>query len=184
MTQGELSNYTSLCVEPADHGIGRSRGGLSTKIHAAVEGGGRLMSALLTPGQAGDSPMFAPVLDQICVPRFGRGAPRRRPDAVLADKAYSSAANRKRLRDRKITAVIPVKDDQSAHRRNRGQAGGRPPNFDAEAYKARNVVERAFNKAKQWRAIATRYDKLAIVYRANYLLAAIIEWLKLLGDRP
>lgn len=46
------------------------------------------------------------------------------------------------------------------------------------------MVERAFNKAKQWRAIATRYDKLAIVYRANYLLAAIVEWLKLLGDTP
>ena len=178
MTQGAPWNYTNRCVEPADHGIGRSRGGLSTKIHAAVEGGGRLLSALITPGQAGDSPMFAPVLEQICVPRVGRGAPRRRPDAVLADKAYSSAANRK------ITAVIPVKDDQAAHRHNKGQAGGRPPNFDPEAYKARNVVERAFNKAKQWRAIATRYDKLAIVYRANYLLAAIVEWLKLLGDTP
>src|ERR1700692_3012454 len=129
MTQGAPWNYTNRCAEPADHGIGRSRGGLSTKIHAAVEGGGRLLSALITAGQGGDSPMFAPVLEQICVPRVGRGAPRRRPDAVLADKAYSSAANRKHLRERKITAVIPVKDDQAAHRHNKGQAGGRPPNF-------------------------------------------------------
>jgi transposase len=183
-TQGAPSNYKNLCVEPADHGIGRSRGGLTTKIHTAVEGGGRLMSALITVGQAGDSPLFVPVLEQICVPRIGPGAPRRRPDAVMGDKAYSSAANRKHLRDRKITAVIPVKDDQALHRHHKGQAGGRPPNFDAEAYKDRNVVERAFNKAKQWRAIATRYDKLAIVYRANYLLAAAVEWLKLLGDTP
>jgi transposase len=123
-TQGAPSNYTNRCVEPVDHGIGRSRGGLSTKIHAAVEGGGRLLSALITPGQAGDSPLFAPVLEQICVPRVGRGAPRRRPDAVLADKAHSSAANRKHLRDRKITAVIPVKDDEASHRNNKGQADG------------------------------------------------------------
>lgn len=177
-------NYKDRCVEPADHAIGRSRGGLTTKVHAAVDGGGHLMSALITAGQAGDSPMFTPVLEQICVPRIGRGAPRKRPDEVRADKAYSSAANRNYLREHKISAVIPVKDDQAAHRRNRGQTGGRPPKFDAEAYKGRNVVERAFNKAKQWRAIATRYDKLAIVYRANYLLAAIVEWLKLLGDTP
>lgn len=183
-TQGEHPNYTNLWKEPADHGIGRSRGGLTTKIHAAVEGSGLLMSAVITPGQAADSPLFTPVLEQIWVPRIGRGAPRKNPDAVLADKAYSSAANRKHLRERNITAVIPVKNDQMRHRANKGSAGGRPPNFDRDAYKDRNVVERAFNKAKGWRAIATRYDKLAIVYRANYVLAAAVEWLKLLGDTP
>jgi len=57
--------------------------------------------------------------------------------------------------------VIPGKTDQAAHRMNKGRAGGRPPNFDRESYRGRNVVERAFNKAKQWRAVATRYDKLA-----------------------
>lgn len=171
-------------AEPADHGIGRSRGGLSTKIHAVVDGGGRLLGAVITPGQAADSPLFTPVLQQISVPRVGRGAPRRNPDAVLADKAYSSAANRKYLRDRNIAAVIPIKADQAANRVNKGSDGGRPPDFDREAYKNRNVVERAFNKAKGWRAIATRYDKLATVYRANYVLAAIVEWLKLLGDTP
>ncbi len=171
-------------VEPADHAIGRSRGGLTTKIHTAVDGDGHLLSAILTPGQAGDSPLFVPVLEQISVPRIGRGAPRTRPESVLADKAYSSAANRDYLRGRKIAAVIPIKSDQAANRSNKGSAGGRPPNFDPEAYKGRNVVERAFNKAKQWRAIATRYDKLATVYRANYVLAAVVEWLKLLGDTP
>lgn len=56
--------------------------------------------------------------------------------------------------------------------------------FDVDAYRGRNVVERAFNKAKRWRAIATRYDKLALVYRAGFLLTGIVEWLKALGDTP
>lgn len=183
-TQGDTPNYKNVHQEPSDHAIGRSRGGLSTKIHTAVDGDGRLLSAVITPGQSGDSPLFTPVLQQIAVPRRGRGARRKNPDAILADKAYSSAANRKYLRERNITAVRPIKSDQAANRANKGSAGGRPPNFDRELYKHRNVVERAFNKAKGWRAIATRYDKLAIVYRANYILAAIVEWLKPLGDTP
>ncbi|MFE5703427.1 hypothetical protein ACFQ70_22720, partial [Rhodococcus koreensis] len=76
---------------------------------------------------------------------------------------------RELLRSKGIKAVIPEKSDQVANRKNKGSAGGRPPNFDAESYKGRNVVERAFNKAKQWRAVATRYDKLALTYRAGFL---------------
>jgi transposase len=96
----------------------------------------------------------------------------------------SSKANRKYLRGKGIKAVIPEKADQAANRKRKGRAGGRPPAFDTESYKGRNVVERAFNKAKQWRAIATRYDKLAITYRAGFVLALCVEWLKLLGDTP
>ena len=182
MTQGDLPNYTNLLDEPVDHGIGRSRGGLTCKVHLACDGDGRPLSVLVGPGQAGDSPMFGPLLEGICVPRIGGGAPRTRPDEVRADKAYTSKANRELLRSKGIKAVIPEKSDQVANRKNKGSAGGRPPNFDAESYKGRNVVERAFNKAKQWRAVATRYDKLALTYRAGFLLAGIVEWLKLLGD--
>ena len=64
------------------------------------------------------------------------------------------------------------------------KAGGRPPAFDEEAYKGRNVVERAFALAKQWRGLATRYDKLAVVYRGAVVLCAVITWLKTLGDMP
>ncbi len=184
VTQGDLPNYTNLLDEPVDHGIGRSRGGLTCKVHLACEGDGRPLSVLVGPGQAGDSPMFGPLLEGICVPRIGGGAPRTRPDEVRADKAYTSKANRELLRSKGIKAVIPEKSDQVANRKNKGSAGGRPPNFDAESYKGRNVVERAFNKAKQWRAVATRYDKLALTYRAGFLLAGIVEWLKLLGDMP
>lgn len=112
------------------------------------------------------------------MPRAGVGRPRRRPDAVIADKAYSSRAIRQTLRRRGIRAVIPERADQKANRMRRGQAGGRPPAFDRDLYKARNVVERCFNRLKQFRAIATRFDKLADRYRAGVHLAALILWLR------
>lgn len=138
---------------------------------------------LLTPGQAGDSPMFLPLMNRLKVARAA-GRPRSRPDAVLADKAYSSRAIRAHLRSRQITAVIPVPDDQKGHRLRRGTAGGRPPNFDAEAYRGRNVVERHYCYLKQWRGLATRYDKHALTYRAAVVLNAVITWSKHLSDMP
>lgn len=171
-----MSNYNIPGLEPADHAIGRSRGGLSTKIHHACDGKGRPLVMLLGPGQAHDSPMFAPVVAAIHVPRRGRGRPRTRPDKVVADKAYSSASNRQLLRRRGILAVIPEKSDQAGHRQRRGSKGGRPVTYDREAYRGRNVVERSFNLFKHWRGLATRYDKLAITYRGGVVLAAITIW--------
>ncbi|MEV6220005.1 IS5 family transposase [Nocardia fluminea] len=171
-----------VSYEPADHGIGRSRGGLTTNAHLATDGNGRGLAVLITAGQAADCPVMPAVLDAIAVPRLAGGPPRRNPDRVLADKAYSSAANRKLLRSKRIVAVIPQRSDQVANRKRRGRAGGRPPGFDSRAYKGRNVVERAFNKAKHWRGVATRYDKLACTYRAGIVMALTVEWLKLLGD--
>ncbi|MEU6827104.1 transposase [Nocardia beijingensis] len=144
---------------------------------------GRVLSLRLTPGHAGDSPLLAQVLDGIVVPRLDSGAPRRTPEHVIADKAYSSAANRNLLRSKRISIVIPERSDQKANRKRRGSLGGRTPKLDRTAYKSRNVVERAFSRIKQWRAIATRYDKLALAYRAGLLLALITEWLRLLGGR-
>jgi putative transposase len=95
----------------------------------------------------------------------------------LGDKAYSSRANRELLRGRNIKAVISEPADQVGHRRRRGRAGGRPPAFDSEIYKDRNVVERSFNDHKQWRGLATRYDKLGTVYRGGVVLRAILMWL-------
>jgi transposase len=111
--------------------------------------------------------MFPNLLNAIRVPRLGPGRPRTRPDAVLADKAYSSRGNRALLRSRGITAVIAEPSDQIGHRKRKGSAGGRPLKFDAEAYKGRNVIERSFNVLKQWRGLATRYDKLALTYRGD-----------------
>jgi putative transposase len=111
------------------------------------------------------------------VDRLGPGGPRTRLEAVIGDKAYSSRVIRADLRSRGIRAVIPQPYDQIAHRKRRGSAGGRPPAFDAKTYEGRNVIERSFNDHKQWRGLATRYDKRAAVYRGGVVLRAITIWL-------
>lgn len=123
---GQVEPPGGVDTEPADYALGRSRGGWTTKTHLACEQGRKPLSIVVTAGQCGDSPQFATVLDVIRVPRVGRGRPRCRPDAVLADKAYSSAGNRGYLRKRGIRATIPVKSDQAANRKKKGPAGGRP----------------------------------------------------------
>lgn len=147
-------------------------------MHLAVDGRGLPLAIVLTPGHAGDAPAFTEVLETIRVPRIGRGRPRTRPEHIVADKAYSSRAIRSWCRRRGIGVTIPERTDQVAGRRRRGSAGGRPPAFDREVYRGRNVVERCFNRLKQFRAIATRFDKLAARYRAGLHLAALILWLR------
>ena len=159
-------------------GIGRSRGGLSSKIHLAVDGRGLPLAVILTPGQDGDNPQLIPLLEGISVRRPGRGRPRSRPEAVLADKAYSHPSTRAALRSRRIRFTSPERSDQIARRAAKGSAGGRPPDFDREEYKRRNVVERCFNRLKQFRDLATRYAKRAAYYRAELLIAATILWLR------
>jgi transposase len=136
------------------------------------------MSVVLTPGQDGDNPQLLPLPEGIRVRRPGRGRPRSKPDAVLADKAYSHPSTRAALRQRGIRFASPERSDQAARRAAKGGAGGRPPAFDREEYKRRNVVERCFNRLKQFRGLATRYARRAACYRAELLLAAAILWLR------
>jgi transposase len=117
-------------------------------------------------------------MGRLKIARRGRGRPRTRPGRVLSDKAYSSTAIRAHLRKRRIKAAIPEPADQARNRLRRGRAGGRPPAFDATAYKQRNVVERAFCQLRQHRAVATRYDKRDYVWRGTVDVASIRIWLR------
>ncbi|MFD4482134.1 IS5 family transposase [Streptomyces sp. NPDC058471] len=169
---------------PADGGgpigecLGRSRGGFTTKVHLAADGRCRPLAFVLTPGHYGDGPQLERVLSQISVPRSEVGRPRSRPDHVLADKAYTSRKNRRYLRRRGIRHTIPERLDQQRHRLNRGSRGGRPTGFDSERYKKRNTVERAINRLKGFRAVATRYEKRAYIYLGTVTLAALTIWLR------
>lgn len=141
------------------------------------------LTMIVTASHRGDCPVLIPLLKRLRVPGTV-GRPRTRPDELRADRAYASKAVRRYLRERKITATIPEKKDVIAARKRKGSKGGRPPTFDAQSYKGRNVVERFFGNLKQWRGVATRYDKLAVVYRAGVMAIAVMTWLKKLSDTP
>jgi Transposase DDE domain len=118
-------------------GLGRSRGGLTSKIHLLADSGCRPLARVTSAGQRHDSLAFIPLMSQLKITRHGRGRSRIRPGRVLGDKAYSSAAIRAHLRSRGIKATIPEPADQVKNRLKRGSRGGRPPAFDAAAYKQR-----------------------------------------------
>ncbi len=161
--------------EPADHALGRSRGGYGTKVHLVVDGNGLPLAAEVTAGQRHESTQFERVMDAVRVPqRVGR--PRRRPKAVAGDKGYSYNRIRRWLRRRHIGAVIPQRKDQVQKHR------GRPLKFDEALYRRRNVVERCVGWLKECRAVATRFEKLARHYLGMVKLAMIQRYLRLLDS--
>ncbi len=136
--------------------MGRSRGGLTTKIHAVTDAQGLPIALKLTPGQAHDGRSAANLLDTV-----GAG------QALLADAAYDSNELRQTLADRRAIAVI-----KPVARRNP------KPAFDKNTYRKRNRIERFFSKIKHYRAIATRYEKHDANYLALIKLAATRIWLR------
>jgi transposase len=121
---------------------------------------------LLTAGERHEQSVFAPLLDQGAVKRAGRGRPRLRPRQVVGDKGYSSRAARQAVRRRGMRPVIPTKSNEPPQRP-----------FDRDRYRERNRVARCINRLKQYRRVATRYDKLAVTYLAMVTIAAILIWL-------
>jgi putative transposase len=172
VSNDKSSSGENLASEPEDHALGRSRGGLSTKIHALADAVCDLAAVGLTAGQAGDNPQLLPLLDGYFASGYTDAGPR--DVRLLADKAYSHPSTRRELRRRRVRHTIPERRDQVANRKAKGSAGGRPPAFDAEIYRQRNTMERAFNRLKQWRGVATRYDKYALTFLGGVLLAGTI----------
>lgn len=136
--------------------LGRSRGGFTTKLHARCDAKGRPLGFILTPGQAHDiqgfSPLFRMIADKI--------------EALLADKGYDANAIREELEKADVEAVIPSKTNRRE-----------PIPHDREKYRWRNLVERLFNKLKNWRRIATRYDKTKESYLGFVSLASTLLWI-------
>jgi transposase len=132
---------------------------------------------VLTGGNVNDCTRFEQVMAAIEVRRAGSRRARTRPDHVIADKGYSTLKIRRYLRRRGIAHTIPERTDQQDNRRRRGSRGGRPPTFDKVIYRRRNVVERCFNRLKQCRSVATRYDKTSTSFQATVTIAALLQWL-------
>ena len=151
--------------DAASEALGRSHGGFSTKVHVRAEGQGKPMTFVLTPGQRHEATAFAQLMEQGAVKRPGCGRPRLRPRRVVGDKGYSSRKIRQYLRRRGIRMTIPHKQHE-----RRGP-------FDRAIYRLRNLVERLINQLKQFRRVATRYEKRGVNYHAMLLLAAIKLWL-------
>ncbi len=151
-------------VEGAGEALGRSQGGYSTKLHLRAEGGGKPIAAVLTSGGRHEQVALEALMDKGAVPRPGRGRPR--PRRTAGDRGYSSPTARRRLRRRKVEPVIPTRRDQP-----------RQPDFDKAAHRERNKVERLIGRLKQFRRIATRYEKPAANYLAMVTLNMTMLWL-------
>jgi transposase len=150
----------------ARHALGRSRGGFSTKVHLAVDGNGTPLAVMVSPGQDAEisyAPRLVEKLDESNL----------RPKALAADKGYDSQPFREQLEAKGIKSVVPHR------RRHDGSYPDRAAGFDKETYRRRNVVERCVGRLKEFRRVATRYDKLGATYRAFVLLACITEFVSI-----
>ena len=149
---------------PEQEALGRSRGGLTTKIHLRVDGKGQIITYILTPGQSHEISVAKDLMEQGTI-RLSQRHIRLRPKRVVGDKGYTSKEFRQYLRRRGIRYTIPRRSNE----KHKGK-------FDKSLYKERNKVERLFSRLKEFRRIATRYEKRAANYAAMLTIAAIFLW--------
>ena len=148
--------------EPPDHALGRSRGGYGTKINLVCDSGAVPLGVHIAAGQSNESLYVESVLNAVHI-----GRAHLRPDRLAGDKGYSYKRVRSWLRQRRITPIIPTRDDLDDPNQRRD------PNFDKESYRRRNVIERCIGWLKECRRIVTRFEKLALNYTAMIKLAMI-----------
>lgn len=161
--------------EPADHALGRSRGGFGTKLHLLCDGNGVPLSALRLPGQAHESTQVETLVDTVAINRTATGRTRTRPRRIAADRASHAHRIRVWLHQRGIKAIIPPRKHTGKPR------PGRPITYDAIHYRARTVIERCAGWLKACRSLATRFEKLAVNYLQIVKLAFIERYLRLLA---
>lgn len=147
----------------AGHGLGQSRGGFTTKVHLRIDGDGNVMHLEVTPGQRQEAPVFEDLMDGPPVHR-PRGRPKSRAEVVSGDKGYSSEDIREWCRTRGIRPVIPRRSNER-----------KPGPFDRETYRKRNRIERRIGHLKDYRALATRYEKRIDHYEALWKIVSIVE---------
>lgn len=164
-------------AEPLDHALGRSVGGFSTKIHLLSDGNGLPLDARLTPGQTQESTQAEIVMEQVAIPRVS-GRVQRRPRRLAADRGYDAQRIRHWLRSRGITPIIPPRRRKGKRKR------GRPVSYDRVLYRRRSTIEQCVGWLKECRAVATRYEKLALNYLGLVKLAFIERYLRLLTRAP
>ncbi|SEB42430.1 Transposase [Pseudomonas marginalis] len=157
--------------EPQDHALGRSRGGLTTKIHMLCDANGVPLRFLLSGGQASDIAYAQPLLDEAYIPSL-RGRPRKRCRWLLADKGYDAEALRRYCDRYRMQPVIPLRSMK------RKPKPGLPRLFDRPKYRQSNIIERMFGWLKENRRIVTRVDKLAKSYEAMASLACAMRCLR------
>lgn len=156
--------------EPQDHALGRSQGGLGTKVHLVCDGHGILLAVWVTPGQRHESQAFVIVLLRAKRPR--RAGRRCWPRRIGADKGYSYPDIRAWLRRHHLGEVIPTRKDQT-----------RQESFDRAAYRRRSLIEQVVGWYKECRALGTRYEKLAVNYVALWMVAIIEKLLRRYSKR-
>ena len=147
--------------------LGRSKGGFSTKIHIQADGMGKPIQFALTEGQRSDVKGFGTLNSALKVKCTGRGRPKQRPRYLVGDKGYDAQKIRHTLRRQRTTPVIPKRKNAK-----------RKPRFNRGLYRERNRIERMINRLKQFRRVATRYEKRAENYLAMLMIGAILIWLK------